>query len=273
MKDQNYYYPNNNNQYPTQHAQNYYYGGLNTYQKEEWKSANYQNDIEMGNSESLSTETQIRLGFIRKVFGILSAQMLATTLLCIISVSSSSFALFQKTHPELMIVALIISIVTIIALTCFKSVSRTVPTNYIVLAVFTFAEAYLVSAICGMTAPKLVVMAATMTCAITCALTIYACTTKTDFTVMNSMLFIFSMVMLLFGIFLMFTKIKILHIIYSCLGVLLYSFYLIYDIQLIMGDKENALDIDDYVYASAMLYLDIINLFLHVLNLLKQSSE
>ena len=268
MKDPNNYYPNN--QYS---QQNYYYGGLNTNQKEEWKSANYANDIEMGNSESLSTETQIRLGFIRKVFGILSIQMLATTFLCILSVSSSAFASFQKNYPELMIVSLIISIITIIAITCFKSVSRNVPTNYIVLAIFTLAEAYVVSAICGMTAPRLVFMAAAMTCAITCALTIYAFTTKTDFTVMNSMLFIFSMVMLLFGIFLMFTKIKILHIIYSCLGVLLYSVYLIYDIQLIMGNKENALDIDDYVYASAMLYLDVINLFLHILNLLKQASS
>lgn len=268
MKDQNYNYQNN--QYP---QQNFYYGGLNTNQKEEWKTANYRNDIEMSNPESLITETQIRLGFIRKVFGILSIQMLATTFLCMISVISTQFAVFQKTHPELMILSLIVSIISIIALTCFKSVSRSVPTNYIVLAIFTLSEAYVVSAICGTTAPNLVVMAAAMTCAITCALTLYACTTKTDFTVMNSMLFIFSMVMLLFGIFLMFTKIKILHIIYSCLGVLLYSVYLIYDIQLIMGDKENALEIDDYIYASAMLYLDIINLFLHILNLLKQASD
>lgn len=263
MKEQTQAYYNN---------QNYYYGGLNNNQEQDWKTANYGNDIEMGNSQ-LDSSLEIRLGFIRKVFGILSMQMIVTTLLCIISISSKSFSHFQKSHPEISIVCIIVSIVTLILLSCFRSISRTVPTNYIVLSIFTLSEAYVVSFICGSTTPTLVIMAAAMTCSITIALTIYACTTKTDFTVMNSMLFIFSMVMLLFGIFLMFTKIKILHIIYSCLGVLLYSIYLIFDIQLIMGNKENSLEIDDYIYASVMLYLDIINLFLHILNLLKKFSE
>jgi len=271
MKDQNnfYYQPNNNN---NMYYQNPYYGSLNN-QKEEWKPANYGDDIEMGKEESISSDLTIRLGFIRKVFGILSMQMLLTTFFCVLSVSSSAFSSFQKNHPELLIISLISSIVSIILLSCFKSISRSVPTNYIVLAVFTLSEAYLVSCVCGTTSPKLVIMAAAMTCAITCALTIYACTTKTDFTVMNSILFICSMVMLLFGICLLFTKIKILHIIYSCLGVLLYSVYLIYDIQLIMGDKENSIDIDDYIYAATMLYIDIVNMFLHILNLLKQLSD
>jgi len=269
MKDQNYYYPNNNNM----QQQNYYYGGMNTNQKEEWRNAHYPDDIEMGQPESLEYNVQTRLGFIRKVFGILSAQMILTTILCVISVSSTSFSHFQKSHPEIFIISIVVSIISMILLTCFRSISRSVPINYIMLFIFTLAEAYIVSSICGMTSPRLVIMAAAMTCAITCGLTIYAWTTKTDFTVMNSILFICSLVMLLFGIFLMFTKIKILHIIYSSLGVLLYSVYLIYDIQLLIGNKENALDIDDYIYASAMLYIDIINMFLHILNLLKQISE
>ena len=264
-QNQNIYYGGNNNQ-------NYYYGGMNSDQNQDWKNAAYSNDVEMGNSD-FSSDLSIRLGFIRKVFGILSMQMLLTTLLCILSVTSKNFSNFQKSHPELTVICMILSVITLIALACFNNVSRTVPTNYIVLSIFTFTEAYCISFICGTTAPRLVMMAASMTCAITIGLTVYACTTKTDFTVFNSLLFIMSMIMLLLGFFSLFTHIKILHIIYSCLGVFLYSIYLIYDIQLIMGNKENSLDIDDYVYASVMLYLDIVNLFLHILNLLKQVSD
>ncbi len=226
MKDQqNFYYQPNN--YNNMYYQNQNYGSFNN-QKEDWKQASYHDDIEMGREESINSELSIRLGFIRKVFGILSMQMLITTFLCVISVSSSEFALFQRKHPELFFISLIVSIISMILLCCFKSISRTVPTNYLVLAVFTFSEAYLVSFVCGTTSPKLVIMAAAMTCAMTSALTLYAFTTKTDFTVMNSILFICSIVMILFGICLFFTKIKILHIIYSSLGILLYSVYLIF---------------------------------------------
>jgi len=98
----------------------------------------------------------------------------------------------------------------------------------------------MISIICGLSDPNLVFMAATMTCALFAALTLYACTTKSDFTLMGGALFACSIVMMIAGkkllkikefkgLFLMFTDNNAAHIIYSCFGVCLFSLYVVYD--------------------------------------------
>jgi len=69
-----------------------------------------------------------------------------------------------------------------------------------------------------------------MTLGITAALTVYALTTKTDFTMMGASLFIFGFALLLFGIILCFFDSPVLHIVYCTIGVIFYGFYLVYDI-------------------------------------------
>ena len=87
---------------------------------------------------------------------------------------------------------------------------------------------------------------------------------------MGSLFFILSCILLLFGIFVFFTNNKIIHIVYSCLGVFAFSLYLIYDTQLIVGNHENKLEIDDYIIGATMLYTDIISIFVHLLSLLNK---
>ena len=251
------YYQNNNT-----------YGAVSDHNKHS-NAAGY--DLEYG-ANRMDAELMMRLGFIRKVYGILSIQLLITTVLCFVSVSSKSFAKFQIQNIWLMWVCLIGSIIVMIALVCFRNLCREVPTNYILLFSFTGFESYLVSFVCSTTNPSLVLMAAAMTFGITVALTLYACTTKTDFTVCGSLLFVLGCILLLFSIFAIFTHNKIFHIILSCFGVLLFSFYLVYDTQLLMGSKENSLEIDEYILGALMLYVDIINLFLYILSLLKATE-
>jgi FtsH-binding integral membrane protein len=228
-------------------------------------------DLEYG-ANKINTETKMRLGFIRKVYGILSIQLIITTFLCVVSMSSPTFSKFQVKNWWLSIVCAVVSIAIMLAICCFREVGRNVPTNYILLFLFTGCEAYIVSYLCGITNPRLVFMAAAMTCGITMALTLYACTTKTDFTICGSLLFVLGCILLLFSIFALFTHNKIFHIILSCFGVLLFSFYLIYDTQLLLGSKENSLEIDEYIFAAIMLYLDIINLFIYILKILKATE-
>ena len=87
----------------------------------------------------------------------------------------------------------------------------------------------MVGFICGFTDPKIVFMAAFFTMAIFLALTLYACTTKTDFTLMGGALCIFSMAMFVFMLFMMFTNNKIMQIIYSTLAAILFGLYILYD--------------------------------------------
>merc|ERR1712048_325189 len=114
-----------------------------------------------------------------------------------------------------------------------------------------------------------------MTAAIFSLLTAYACTTKTDFTGMGPYLFAALFGLIMFGLFVMiFSWIwpgmySIAHMIYAALGAILFSFYIVYDTQLIVGGdhKKHQFSVDDYAFAALDLYLDIINLFLMLLSL------
>ena len=156
---------------------------------------------------------------------------------------------------------------------CCSGVFKKVPINYIILLIFTLAEGYLVSMACSMSEPETVLMAMLMTVGITVSLVLYAMTTKTDITMLGASLFIFGMAFLLFSVFALFTNNKIVHIILCTAGIILYGFYLVFDIQLIMGGKKYELTHDDYIIAAIMLYIDIIGLFLEILKLLNLAKS
>lgn len=92
--------------------------------------------------------------------------------------------------------------------------------------------------------------------------------TKTDFTGAGPYLLVFSLVLCCFGISLIFWKNSVAQLVYACLGALLFSIYLIYDTQLILGKGEYSYSLDDAYLAAIQLYLDIINLFLFILRIL-----
>ena len=48
----------------------------------------------------------------------------------------------------------------------------------------------------------------------------------------------------------------------------IYSIYLIIDTQLIMGNRNRALSLDNYILGAVLLYIDIIQLFLNFLRIL-----
>jgi len=230
-------------------------------------------DLEANQGIKFDYQQQMRLGFIKKVYGVLSTQLLVTFLICLISMSFPAFAKFQIQNPAIIYFTMFVNIIVCIALMCFPKMLKTVPTNYILLSVFTLCEAYLVSTICSLSSPRIVLMAASMTLGITIMLTYYACTTKDDFTVCGSLMFILIGILLMFSIFTMFTQNKTIHVIYCCLGVLVYSLYLVYDTQLLLGTKQNSLDYDDYIIGALMLYVDIISIFLDLLQLLNSSQN
>ena len=63
-------------------------------------------------------------------------------------------------------------------------------------------------------------------------------------------------------------------IIISVLLAAIYTVYLLIDTQLIVGGGKHQIQMDDYVMGAAMLYLDIINLFLQILKILgKKKNE
>ena len=89
-----------------------------------------------------------------------------------------------------------------------------------------------------MTDPIIVLEAAALTFAVTVAITVYAMTTTTDFTICGPFLFIFGFVFVTAGILMSAFG---FHpgLAWSVIGVFLFSFYLLFDTQMIMGgDKK-----------------------------------
>merc|ERR1719220_2796387 len=151
---------------------------------------------------------------------------------------------------------------------CCRNTMCSFPTNYIMLFAFTATEGFLVGVICSTYTLNSVMYAVIATGLLVGCLTLYAITTKSDFTGMGVYLFAALCVLLIFGLFCWLFPFPFMQKVYCCLGILVFSFYLIYDTQLIMGKGELRLGIDDYVFAALTLYLDIIQLFLYILQLL-----
>ena len=92
--------------------------------------------------------------------------------------------------------------------------------------------------------------------------------TKTDFTTYGPYLLVILMVLMMFGIITIFWRNPIVQLIYACLGALVFSIYLIYDTQLIVGKGTYSYTLDQAYLAAVQLYMDIINLFLFILQII-----
>lgn len=107
--------------------------------------------------------------------------------------------------------------------------------------------------------------------AIVLALTVYAIFTPTDFTIKWGIVIVILMAMLMLGIFSIFLWWSpFLHNLYCCLGVIVFGIYLVIDTQLIIGGRRLEMSMDDYVIGALILYMDVIQIFLYLLELLKK---
>ena len=71
----------------------------------------------------------------------------------------------------------------------------------------------------------------------------------------------------------LFIRSRIFTIILSGLMCVFYGLFIVYDTQLIFGQKAALYSIDDYILAAMNLYIDIIGLFVELLRLLDSSRN
>lgn len=214
------------------------------------------------------SENGLRLGFIRKVYGLLTAQILLTILIATPFRTWPDLNEFAASNPQLLWIALAASLVFICLLTCIPEAARTFPNNYLLLFGFTITEAFLVGVITAQYETSSVFVAMTVTCGITAVLTAFACTGSVDFTGYGIYGLVASVALLLVGLMAIIVQIPMVTTLWLCFGILLFCFYIVYDTQLIVGGRhaQFKFGIDDYVLATLCLYLDIINLFLYILS-------
>ncbi|XP_071529230.1 protein lifeguard 3-like isoform X3 [Panulirus ornatus] len=213
------------------------------------------------------SDKAIRHAFIRKVYLILMVQLLFT--LCIVSLFTfhSGVRMFVRRHIWVYFVSYAVFLVTYLTLVCCSGVRRRWPGNFIMLAIFTLALSYMAGTIASAYETTIVIMTVGITCAICLLITLFATQTKYDFTGCGIYLFVAAMVMFLFGIIAIFTYSRIMYTIYSAGIALLFSMYLVFDTQMIVGGRKHEMSPEEHIFGALVLYLDVINIFLALLSL------
>mmetsp|Transcript_23604 Transcript_23604/g.45100 ORF Transcript_23604/g.45100 Transcript_23604/m.45100 type:complete len:244 (-) Transcript_23604:126-857(-) len=228
------------------------------------------------------TDRIVRNGFIRKVYGIVGSQFLLTSLVAgaIMKAGESYLREDQSLTLGLLVTSMVLSIGTMCIFCCAPQLMRRFPHNYIILFLFTVAESIVVGLICVQYSVPSVLVTFGFTTVVVFALTLFACQTKVDFTGCGPYLFVGIICLSMMGffmwlgsIFLSGAAMQSLNLLYACGGALLFSFYIVYDTQLIVGGKHhrsNEFGLDDYAFAAISLYLDIVQLFLFLLRIFGQ---
>ena len=216
--------------------------------------------------DDINIEKQLRKGFIRKVYGTIFFQLLITTAVVYYVMINESLQKFMQENTYLLFVLLVFEIGILILIICTK-LSQKVPINHILLILFTIIEAIMVSFTTIYYEPISVLACAGVTMIVVFGLTMYACFTKRDLTMMGGFLVSISLILLFLGIIGLFFRSYFYQMFLDCMGVLLMSLYLIYDTQLVIGEKKLFIKMDLYILAALTIYLDIITLFLRILRL------
>ena len=148
------------------------------------------------------------------------------------------------------------------------------PYNYLYVSLFTTMMSYSLGIVGVMYNTQSLLLSGLSTTGIFSGLTLYAVQTKVDYTMYGNILIISLFGLFFFGILLSFFQIQMLQLVYSVGGASLFSFYIVYDTQLIMGGSERKIQytLDDAAIASVNLYLDIVNVFLFILDIMGQRT-
>ena len=212
----------------------------------------------------------VRKGFIVKTYGILLSQLAITcAFICLSFIPAVKEIVKDNIHSPLifsfLIVFVIVTIIVIIVFSCCRQTARTVPINYILLFSFTLCMSFYCLLFTSFFPAEYVISAVLLTFGATVGLTIYAAKTDTDFTFCDAFLFALLLI-IIFSVILFFWVGYV--VFYLIFGILVYSLYIIYDTQLILGNKTFEYNVDDYCLAALNLYIDIIYMFIKIIQLL-----
>jgi hypothetical protein len=222
---------------------------------------------------------EVRRGFVRKVYSILTAQLLLTVVIA--APFQQMSVLWLREHNWILMISMFMSVLTLCVLPCCADVTRKFPQNYMMLFTFTIFEAIIVGFVSAMYTAGSVVTAAAATIVVFLGLTFYACTTKTDCTEYGIYLYGALLCLFAFGLMIMLLGMFGIHSpmmmkLYQLGGIFVFCMFTIFDTQKIMGSwggHKNEYGVDDYVFAALNIYLDIIQLFLYILELIGSRKD
>ena len=225
-------------------------------------------DLENGTDIASELPIEVRVAFIKKIYCLLSVQLVITWTMSYCLYSSKTATQYVLNTPGALVVAILGTFLTLFLSWCY---GRSYPINYIILFVFTFCESYSVSYICLFYQPTSILIAWGLTASIFILLSGYVLYTGKDFSFLGAGLFACLWILIIGGLIqaIWLPSDQFLNTAMAVFGAMIACGYILYD----TSDILKRLDPDDFVYACMSLYLDIIMLFLRLLELFGKVRE
>lgn len=202
----------------------------------------------------------VRAAFIRRVYGLFFVSVLVTIGVGAFCAQPPVAASLLPLLMPMLLVQLVLGIVMAFA-------RRTAGWNIALFYLFSAVEGAIAGPLLSLVsrvAPGVPFEAAVLTGAVFAGLTLYALQSGKDFSFLGGFLFVGLIALLLAGFLLIFLHVQALYTLYCVAGVLIFSGYVLYDTSNIM----RRLYPGEEVAGAISLYLDIINLFWLILQLL-----
>lgn len=226
-------------------------------------------DEELGETTKLllvDATPNIRSGFIKKVYGLVGMQLLITFGWMLSVLGNADLASFVVDHPSINMAFAFFGLILMCPLIAFREKH---PYNMLLLLGFTICEAYMIGGVSAVYAQRaqthLVIASLGLTVLIFGVLSAYVHITKRDLTFLESWLSIGLLVLIGMGLMMAFFPYSYpMQVLLAGLGIALFSGYIMYDTSTMV----HYMTPDDAIVAAVQLYLDILNLFLCLLQLL-----
>ncbi|KAK7396391.1 hypothetical protein VNO78_17366 [Psophocarpus tetragonolobus] len=219
---------------------------------------------------SMVENPNLRWSFIRKVYCILLSQLLLTIAVAfiVIFVRPIPHFFFSTINPGLILFFLLFFLPIIMLLPLYYYHKKH-PLNYFLLFLFTVTLAFPTGLICGFFSAKIVLESLILTTVMVVSLTLYtfwAARRGHDFNFLMPFLLGALLILIVFGLIqIVYPLGKWSRTIYGGLGSIIFCGFIIYDTDNLI----KRFSYDDFIWASVSLYLDTINLFLSLLNILR----
>ncbi|KAK8937432.1 BI1-like protein [Platanthera zijinensis] len=215
-------------------------------------------------------ENELRWGFVRKVYGILAAQIVLTTAVSTATVLYAPINNLLSGSPGL---AFVLAFLPLLLMCPLYHYQQKHPLNFLFLGLFTASLSLSVGVACANTEGRIVLEALILTSGVVLSLTGYAFWASRkgkDFSYLGPVLFAGLMVLVLSSFMQIFFPLGSASVaVFGGLGALVFSAYVVYDTDNLIKRYTY----DEYIWASVVLYLDILNLFLTILNLLRSMQS
>ncbi|NWV79123.1 LFG3 protein, partial [Dasyornis broadbenti] len=227
-------------------------------------------------------DRKVRHTFIRKVYAIISLQLLVTVGIISVFTFVHPVRSFVQRNVAIYYASYAVFLVTYLVLVCCQGPRRRFPWNIILLSIFTLAMGLMTGTIASMYQTKAVLIAMIITAIVAIVVTIFCFQTKARRGTHPALPSVGQVgragrsspalpaacqqpgspcpcpLPL---------QVPWLHMLYAAIGAIAFTLFLAYDTQLVLGNRKNTLSPEEYIYGALTIYTDIIYIFTFILQI------